>query len=169
MTRRTVVLRVAFAAAFALSAPACAQTSMGLGKHDANAPIQVSADSFLADMHEKTGTYVGNVIVTQGDMHLRADRVRVNVVQGKPDKILATGNVVFNAPSGNARGDAGVYDVKPRLITLTGHVVLTKEKNVMRGSLLTVNLVTGSAQLGNQGGRVQGLFTPPSQSDTQKP
>jgi lipopolysaccharide export system protein LptA len=53
-------------------------------------------------------------------------------------------------------------------------VVLTKDKNVMRGAQLTVNLVTGVAQLGwgtgvsgvhgGGGGRVQGLFTPPPQS-----
>jgi len=41
----------------------------------------------------------------------------------------------------------------------------------MRGAQLTVNLVTGVAQLGggggvsgSHGGRVQGLFTPPPQS-----
>ncbi|MBN9571579.1 MAG: LPS ABC transporter substrate-binding protein LptA, partial [Alphaproteobacteria bacterium] len=50
---------------------------------------------------------------------------------------------------------------------LSGRVLLTKDKNVMRGTQLTVNLVTGAAQLrakGEQGGRVQGLFTPPPRS-----
>jgi lipopolysaccharide export system protein LptA len=149
---------------------AMAQTNMGLSKHDANAPIQVSADRFDADFNSKEGTYSGNVIVIQGDFKLRADKVRVNAPSGKPDKIFAYGNVVFVAPSGNAQGDNGVYDVAPRLITLTGKVILTKEKNVMRGSQLTVNLVTGMAQLGAKampGGRVQGIFTPPPQQ--QKP
>ncbi len=166
----TRILGALFALAL-LAPPALAQLAMGVGKHDANAPIQVSADTFLADVNAKTGTYSGNVLVTQGDFHLRADKVRVNVVEGKPDQIFAMGNVVFDAPSGAARGDNGVYNVKPRLITLTGHVVLTKEKNVMRGSTLTVNLVTGLAQLGNTAGRVQGLFQPPPQqeSSTQKP
>ena len=94
----------------------------------------------------------------------------MNAPTGKPDKIYAYGNVVFAAPSGNAQGDNGVYDVVPRLITLTGKVILTKEKNVMRGSQLTVNLVTGMAQLGAKGtpgGRVVGSFTPPPQQ--QKP
>ncbi len=109
---------------------------------------------------------------------MRANTVRINVIAGKPDKIYANGNVVIVSPSGTATGDAGIYDVAPRLVTLTGHVVLTKEKNVMRGAQLTVNLVTGVAQLGGGGrvsgtaggaatgggGRVQGLFTPPPQS-----
>jgi lipopolysaccharide export system protein LptA len=139
----------------------------GLSAKDTSAPIEVSADRFDADLNSKTGTYSGNVLVKQGQMRLRADKVRVDVVSGKPDKILANGNVLFTAPSGNAQGDACVYDVAPRLITLTGRVVLTKDKNVMRGSTLTVNLATGQAQLGARqvpGQRVQGLFTPPPQS-----
>jgi lipopolysaccharide export system protein LptA len=146
---------------------ASAQTSMGLSKRDANAPIEVSADRFDADFNAKTGTYSGNVLVKQGKFLLRADRVRVNVVAGKPDRIFANGHVVFTAPSGNAQGDSAVYEVVPRVVTLNGNVLLTREKNIMRGSTLTVNLVTGEAQLGAKGttnGRVQGLFTPPPQT-----
>ena len=161
---RTVWISLALAA---LAAGASAQ-SLGLGKHDSNAPIQVSANSFEADMNAKTGTYIGNVIVVQGDMKLRADKVRVNVKDQKPEQILAFGNVVMTAPSGNAQGDNGVYDVRPRLVTLTGHVILTKQKNVMHGNKLVVNIVTGVANLSAGGGpgstRVQGLFTPPPAS-----
>src|ERR1700744_1243739 len=91
-------------AAIAIAGAArCATTDMGLSKHDANAPIQVSADRFDADFNSKEGVYSGNVLVIQGDFHLRADKVRVNAPTGKPDKIFAYGNVVFTAPSGNAQ------------------------------------------------------------------
>jgi lipopolysaccharide export system protein LptA len=166
--------RLAFAALLLSACAASAQVTSGFGlsKKDMSAPINVSADRFDADLNSKTGTYSGNVIVSQGEMKLRADRVKVNVVSGKPDKIFANGNVVFAAPSGNAQGDAGVYDVAPRLITLTGRVILTKDRNVMRGSTLTVNLATGQAQLGAKalpGQRVQGSFTPPPQSQKNNP
>jgi lipopolysaccharide export system protein LptA len=168
--------RVSAACALALllgGSPASAANDFGLSKSDSNKPIQVSADRFDADFNAKSGIYSGNVVVIQGDFRLRSDKVRVNVVDGKPEKIYAFGNVVFSAPNGNAQGDNGVYDVAPRVITLTGRVILNKEKNVMRGTMLTVNLVTGQAQLGAKGapgGRVQGLFTPPPQSQsTQKP
>ena len=152
-------------------------------KHDANQPISVSADEFVGQKDPAAGsngpvtlTYSGNVLVTQGEIKMRANAVRVNMISGKPDKIYANGNVVVNSPSGTATGDNGVYDVAPRLVTLTGHVVLTKGQNVMRGPQLTVNLVTGVAKLGggsrvnttlqpgSNGGRVQGLFTPPPQT-----
>jgi lipopolysaccharide export system protein LptA len=164
---------LALAVAVGLGAAAHAEQGPGaaIGMKNPNAPIEVSADNFDADANTKTAVYSGNVIVHQGDVRMRANTVRVNVVDGKPSKIFAQGRVVVDAPSGTAIGDNGVYDVNPRLVTLTGHVVLTREKNVMRGSLLTVNLITGQATLDGgkeQGGRVQGLFTPESQK-TEKP
>ena len=162
---RRIATIVVFGAATG-SAFAVAPTGLGLSARDANAAIEVFADSFLADIDAKSGTYTGNVIVKQGDFRLRANTVRVNVTSGKPDKIVASGNVVFDAPSGNAQGDNGVYDVGPHTITLSGHVILAKDSNVMRGTSLTVNLQTGTAQLFAKdapGGRVQGLFTPPAQ------
>jgi lipopolysaccharide export system protein LptA len=151
------------------------------GHHDASQPIAVSSDRFVVEKSPAAsgsgtiaGTYVGNVIITQGDVRLRADTVRILLVEGHAQKVFANGHIVVDSPNtGTATGDAGVYDVVPRLVTLTGHVVLTKDKNVMRGAQLTVNLVSGVAQLGggvtgthgtSGGGRVQGLFTPPPQT-----
>jgi lipopolysaccharide export system protein LptA len=152
-----------------------------IGRRDANQPIYFSSDRFVAEKAPQSGpsgtvngTYIGNVIITQGEMRLRANTVRIAIIGSKPNKIYANGNVVVDSASGTATGDNGVYDVAPRLITLTGHVVLTKQKNVMRGQTLTVNLVTGVANLGGAGvsgtsggggGRVQGVFTPPPQSN----
>ena len=145
---------------------------LNLGKHDANAPINVSSDNFVGDFTTKVGTYLGNVIVTQADYKLRADKVKVDVVEGKPEKLEAQGKVVFDSPSGTAKGDSGIYDLTPpRSLTLSGNVVLTKEKNVMRGTILVVNLVTGESHLtakGMPGGRVTSLFIPKQQSTGKK-
>lgn len=142
------------------------------GNHDNNAPIDISSDSFQADLNAKSGTYSGNVVVVQGDTKLRANQVRVLTVNGKADKITATGKVVVDSPtSGTATGDNGVYSVSQHTVLMTGNVVLKKGKDVMRGTQLTVNLTTGQATLGAggpkapgaPGGRVQGVFTPNSQ------
>jgi lipopolysaccharide export system protein LptA len=50
---------------------------------------------------------------------------------------------------------------------MTGHVVLTKDKDVMRGTKLVMDMNTSLAHMyaqGMPGGRVQGLFVPPPQS-----
>ena len=149
-------------AAFAAPPPA--------DRHDNNAPISIASDSFQADLNAKTGTYSGNVMVTQGDIKLRANQVRISTVNGKADKVTANGNVVVDSPaSGTATGETGVYAVGPRTVVMTGHVTLKKGKNVMTGAQLTVNLVTGLATVGGgaktpgaSGGRVQGVFMPNS-------
>lgn len=141
------------------------------GMLNPDSPIDVSADNFVADANAKTGVYTGNVVIHQGEVKMRANAVRAQFAENKPNKIYAQGHVVIDAPSGVATGDNGVYDVNPRIITLTGNVVLTKEKNIMRGQQLVVNLITGQATLdGGQGktGRVQALFTP-NNNQTQNP
>ena len=140
--------------------------SNGFG-NNSNAPINVSSDNFIGNFQTKVGTYNGNVIVTQADNKLHADTVKVDVVAGKPSRLEARGHVVFVSSSGTATGDNGIYDLGPRTITLTGHVVLTKNKDVMRGTTLVVDMKTGESHLtahGAPGNRVQGLFVQQPQS-----
>jgi lipopolysaccharide export system protein LptA len=158
-------------AAQTASPPARKAPNAGL---DSNAPIAVNADSFLADLNGETGTYTGNVIVTQGMVRLHADQVKVTAPGGRASKMEAQGHVIVDSPSGQAVGDSGVYDVPSQILHLNGHVVLTKEANVMRGSALEVAMATGIARLTagaepaapgqptaqTPPGRVQGLFFP---------
>lgn len=157
------VLALCGAALFVTAAVAAAG-GVDLGGRDTGAPISVTADAFTGDLQTKIGVYSGNVIVSQGSFKLHADQVRVAVANGKPSRIVATGHVLFDAPSGTASGDTGIYDLAARDVTLTGSVVLSKDKNVMRGTMLVVDLDSGKARFtakGMPGGRVQGLFTPP--------
>jgi lipopolysaccharide export system protein LptA len=170
------MIRWLLATSLLSAAPALAATPAA--RHDANAPINVSADKFVADSNAKTGIWTGNVLVTQGDIRLRANSIRLNVTgkDNKPDKIFANGSVVVDSPnSGTVTGDKGIYDVVAHTVTMTGKVILTRDKDVMRGNQLTVNLDTGVATLGggkpipgSQGGRVQGIFTPPASSTPPK-
>ncbi len=161
-----IVFTVAFVLGALLSGGLQAATAV---KSQAGQEINVSSDRFVADLNGKTGTFVGNVLVTQGDIRMRANQVRITSVNGKADKVTATGNVVVDSPaSGTATGDMGVYSVGPRTVLMSGNVVLKRQKDVMRGARLTVNLVTGQATLGagTKGtpgapqGRVQGVFSP---------
>ena len=172
----------------AATAPAPRAPTAGL---DSNAPIAVNADSFLADLNGETGTYTGNVIVTQGTVRLHADTVKVTAPSGRASKMEAQGHVIVDSPSGQAVGDNGFYDVPTQMLRLNGNVVLTKEANVMRGSALEISMATGIARLTAGGtppapgqpatqppGRVQGLFvpaqrpgapTPPANANPQNP
>jgi lipopolysaccharide export system protein LptA len=148
------------------------QMTITKGMSNPNAPIDLSADNMFVDQNTGMVVYTGNVIVKQGEMRLRADKMRAKLVNNNPTHIYADGRVVIDAPSGTATGDTGVYDVEPRMVTLNGRVVLTQDKNVLRGNKLLVNLISGQATLdGGQGktGRVQALFTPKGDNATQNP
>jgi len=70
-------MRRLFTATIALSALTVATAAQQVnpitkGMLNPNAPIDVSADNFIADANAKTGVYTGNVIVHQGEVRLRA-------------------------------------------------------------------------------------------------
>lgn len=168
MKQAAFLLLMLCAAAPAFAADAPAKTNSLLGNHNTNQPINIAADKVTADLNAKSVTYTGNVVVTQGDIKMHADAMKVNTDNGKAaQNIQASGHVVVDSPaSGTATSDIGTYDVPNHLITLTGRkVVLVHNKDVSSGTKLTVNLVTNVAtfvsdktQGGN--GRVTGVFTP---------
>jgi lipopolysaccharide export system protein LptA len=177
MNRAALILGLLFLANTASAAEA---TGVSLATHDTDKPVTINADAQDFDLKAKTVTYKGNVIAVQGEIHLHADTMKADQVA---NKIYADGKVVVDSPSsGTATGDNGVYDLSSKLVTLSGHVVLNKTgQATMHGSLLSVNMVTGKAQLtatpvlgtanqaaapGLPGGRVQGVFTPKSAANS---
>jgi lipopolysaccharide export system protein LptA len=158
-----------------ISGAALAQGGI-LGKHDTDKPVNIEANKSEYDDKAKTVTYSGNVVVAQGAIRLRADTLKAEQTN---NRILANGKVVVTSPtSGTVTGNNAIYDLTRKLVTLSGNVVLNKPGQMtMTGSLLTVNMVTGLAQLGaapvagsattapaagTPSGRVQGVFTPKS-------
>jgi lipopolysaccharide export system protein LptA len=83
--------------------------------------------------------------------------------QGSQDirRIEARGGVTVISRDQNASGDLGVYDVKKKTITLTGNVVVSQGKNVLRGDRVVVDTVTGDAHIdSNQSRGVRALILP---------
>ena len=62
------------------------------------------------------------------------------------NRIEARGKVIVTSKNGqNATGDWANYDVKENQVVLGGDVVLTQGKNVVRGTKLTIDMVTGQS------------------------
>jgi len=73
-------------------------------------------------------------------------------------RLEAHGNVVVTQKDQVVTGEVAVFDTKTNLITMTGGVVLTQCKNVLRGDRLFVDMTTGVSRVESDAGRVQGLF-----------
>lgn len=73
-------------------------------------------------------------------------------------RLEARGSVVVTQKDQVVTGDLAVFDTKANLITMSGGVVLTQCKNVLRGDRLMVDMTTGVSRVESESGRVQALF-----------
>jgi lipopolysaccharide export system protein LptA len=140
---------------------------------DSRQPIEITADTLEVLQNERKAIFSGNVVAQQGNIRMQAARMLVfytgeDSQQGASVKgisrIEADGNVFFASPTETVKGDRAIYEVSREQITMTGNVVLTRDKNILKGTQLTYNLATGKSVLGSGGaaggGRVKGLFVP---------
>ena len=111
----------------------------------------------------------GNATAKRGEKQVKADTLSVYFSKTKDEsltanRIEAVGNVEISTPNELAVGDEAVYYIEKELVTLLGHVKITRGKSQLNGSIAEVNLKTGRSRLlsksgldGNQ--KVKGLFT----------
>ncbi len=138
-------------------------------KTDPNAPIDVEADHLDVDDHTKLAIFKGDVHARQADFLVRTSELRATYTgqaglaeqKGAPtDKqpaqlthIEARGAVIVTSKAGqNATGDWANFDVKANKVTLGGDVVLTQEKNIVRGTRLVIDMLTGESLIQNDPG-----------------
>ncbi len=125
---------------------------------------QIVADQFVVRDAENKSEFIGNVIVTQPDLNVWADKVVVNYGAGGTSDIktfIATGNVKIQSESQTATGKRAVYDPSTRILHLTGDVVVINDGGSVVSQELFVNLATNITTFtsGGTGERVTGLFT----------
>ncbi len=165
----------------AAAGPAQAQSMSGLPNAlqgfsiNREKPVQITSTTLEVRDKEKRATFIGNVLVAQGDTTMKSKTLDVYYEQqeagsadGKPGqpgsggsqqirRLEAKGGVVVSQKEQTATGDTGVFDMKSNTVMLLGSVVITQGPQVIRGERLTVDLTTGVSHV--EGG-VQGLFMP---------
>lgn len=179
-----------FIVGIALAAGAQAATNPLAGSANNNEPIEINADTLEVFQEENRAVFTGHVVAIQGKARLKAEKMNVfyssapddgkkkstaPAGQGAIDKIEVTGNVFLSTPQETASGETGLYDVKNQMIHLNNHVVLTRDKNVLKGDKLTYNfttgksVITGGATTTTSGGkeRVRALFVPEKNKEKQ--
>lgn len=159
-------LGAAIGTAIFLATMAPAQVLRG---HDASAPVTFSADRIEVQDRADRVVVSGNVHVTQAGLTLNAARMTVAYRDQNGieiDRIDAAGNVVVTRGNETARGNAAIYDLNRRLITMIGNVQLTQGSNRLSGGRLVIDLNSGRSTVDGRaaapgGGRVTGTFAVP--------
>lgn len=161
--RQTII--GAFLCAFALAAPALAQSNSPFGgfKHDETQPIEIAADALEVQEANSIAIFRGAVVAGQGTMRLTANELEVlygGTETGQIRNLKARGDVFIANGAETAKGGFAEYDVENGKIVMTGGVTLTQGGNVVKGASLTIDLNTGRGAVDGGGGRVKSVFTP---------
>lgn len=143
-------------------------------KADRDKPITLEADTVTLDDIRKLSVYEGNVILGQGTMQLRADRVQVTQnKEGGLQSLQATGRPVsfrqkLDGSENYIEGFAQriEYNGATSQLELIGQAQLRRGQDELRGSRISYNAdtesyrVSGQADAQTPAGRVRAVIRP---------
>ncbi|MGB9129689.1 MAG: lipopolysaccharide transport periplasmic protein LptA [Thiobacillus sp.] len=165
------VLYVVLCAAL-LGSPAHAE------KADRDKPVNLEADSVTLDDIRKISVYQGNVILSQGTLMLRADRVQVTQTDSGLDKLFATGSPVAFRQKVDGRDEfiEGFanrieYNSVNSQLELIGQARLRRNGDELRGEQISYNAntefykVVGQPGATTPAGRVRAVIRPKPRAD----
>ncbi len=188
--------------------PVAKKPPAGVGKYKSNGPIEITSDSLQVLQQEHQAIFTGHVLAVQGDVHIKSEKMTVfykntnsendkgkalakkdkstpgDIVPEKNgiEKIVVEQKVFLSTPEETASGAHGLYDVVNHKIFLNDNVVLTRDKNVLKGDRLVYDFATGKSELNapdasissNAGSadkpkqRVKALFIPDNKNPEKK-
>ena len=167
------VLLVAVALMTGVALAADKSKTAAPGKETEDQPILIKADQLISNNEEKWAEFIGNVKVTQADMVIDSDKLRIyyrgelldteeksNEKQDTLKKIVATGNVHIKTSKYTAESENVEYDAVSMTITMIGdNSKVVSGKNSIAGSKIILYRKDNRIKvLGNQKKRVEATF-----------
>jgi lipopolysaccharide export system protein LptA len=171
MSIRILMLGIAL-----LAAPAHAE------KADRDKPVNLEADRVTLDDIRKVSVYQGNVILSQGTLLLRADRVQVTQNVRGLERVSATGRPVAFRQKLDDReefiegfADRIEYNGITSQLELIGQARLRRGTDELRGAQISYNAdtefytVAGEPGAQTPSGRVRAVIRPKPHADAPQP
>ncbi|MGL5496638.1 MAG: lipopolysaccharide transport periplasmic protein LptA [Aeromonas sobria] len=140
--------------------------------------VYVDAVKQVAEMQDNRITFEQNVIITQGSIKIHADKVvvtrsgekgaEVMTAYGKPATFF---QIMDNGKPVNAHGNSIRYELKNRLVTITGNGQLKQEDSLVTGDLIRYDIDKQkmTAESKNPTQRVRTEFLPDQVENFDKP
>ena len=142
-------------------------------KADKNRPVNLEADSVTLDDINKTSLYLGNVILIQGTLTLRADQVQAKQNDQGLQAITAVGRPVAFRQKVDGReeylegfADRIEFDNVKSQLELIGNAKLRRGQDELRGAQISYNAntefyrVIGQPNAQTPAGRVRAVIRP---------
>jgi len=147
-------------------------------KADRDKPVNLEADVVTLDDIKKVSVYQGNVILSQGTLMLRADRVQATQNASGLDKLSATGRPATFRQKLDGRddfidgfADRIEYDSADSQLEMIGQAQLRRGSDELRGAQIsyTANTefykVVGQPDAKTPAGRVRAVIRPKPRTD----
>jgi len=144
---------------------------------DRTQPVQLEADKVSLDDAKKTAVYQGHVIMNQGTLTIKADRIDVNQDGQGMTSGVATGNLAYfrQKMEGSdqymeAWAKRAEYDARTGILKLIGTAHLKRGEDDLRGPLIVYDTQTeryraeGNGEPGGTG-RVRAVIQPSTRND----
>ncbi|MGH1440995.1 MAG: lipopolysaccharide transport periplasmic protein LptA [Cellvibrionaceae bacterium] len=148
---------------------------------DSQQPILISSNSAVKDDKRGLTIYKGDVDIKQGSLNIKADKVTIYSVSEEVTKIIAEGQPASfkQKPEPNkgdvlAKANTIEYRVLQKKITLTEDASLDQDGSSITGNKINYDITAarieaaGNKQEGDNGGRVNVVIPPPTQTPPQK-
>jgi lipopolysaccharide export system protein LptA len=128
-------------------------------------PVRIDADTMEFDYKDMVLTYRGGVTVTQADMTLRSDLLRLVLDRERPEEpkeVVAEGKVQIDKGSRQATGGRAVFDAGARTVTLSDKARLRDGPNEVAGERVIVFLDEERSVVEGGDERVRAVLHPPA-------
>jgi lipopolysaccharide export system protein LptA len=115
----------------------------GFGLGGDRGPVHITANTMEFDYKKRVLSYHGEVVVTQADMTLHSDTLRVILDPDKPERprqVVAEGKVRIDKGERRATGGRAVFDDAARTVTLSEQAHLQDGPNEVAGERVVVYL-----------------------------
>lgn len=114
-------------------------------------PINLQAESGEYDANAGVATYTGNVVITQGEMNVKGDKVVIKMVNNSVNSIEAWGKpATFHyvpqprnkkqEPPIDGRSSYMKYSVPNSTVFMQGNAFVIQDKNETKGNTITYDL-----------------------------
>ena len=144
-------------------------------KDDTNQPINIVSDNQSLDMSNRVVTFTDNVVITQGSIVVKANKViitRPEENSKKKDTVEAFGNpVTFHQMMDDGKPVDGkankvFYDLATEFLTLTGNAELKQLDSKINGNVITYDVKKQQLKAnGSSGSRVKTVLIPSKLND----
>ena len=127
------------------------EASSGFGNisESSGKPIEAISDEMIVNNETSEAELRGNVKITQGDLHIYADFVRVtyNDKQSDIDTLYARDNVVVISGGDKATADEADYNLERGTIIMSGNAYILQAGNTARAQRAEIDVDTGASTL----------------------